>query len=125
MRCSWPMRPSYRATTADLKVGTTRGGADVCGVMVFVVPTFRSACAHTSTDVRTTRIAVRDLPNLRIDFVKIRFVHEHFSRFAALTRRHQAVHFHHVDEPRGPAEADTQAPLQVGDRRLAARYDDA
>ena len=39
-------------------------------------------------------------------------------------RRDQPVHLHHVDQPRGAAEADPQPPLQVRDRRLAARDDD-
>ena len=47
-------------------------------------------------------------------------VDQHLARLAAGGGRHDPLHLHHVDEPCRAAEPDAKAPLQVGDRRLAA-----
>ena len=65
------------------------------------------------------------LSKLRIHFVEVFLLDEHLARLAARRGRDEAVHLHHVDEPRRAAEADPQPALQVRDRRLAARDDDA
>src|SRR5215204_7472688 len=65
------------------------------------------------------------LSNLRIHFFEVILLHEHLARLPAGGRRHEAVHFHHVDKTRRAAEPDAQPSLQVRDRRLAARHHDA
>src|SRR6266851_7386857 len=65
------------------------------------------------------------LSKLRIHFVEVFLLDEHLARLAARRRRDEPVHLHHVHESRGAAEADSQPALQVRDRRLAARHDDA
>src|SRR5213075_2886389 len=62
------------------------------------------------------------LPELRIHFLEVALVHQHLASLASRARRHDPIHLHHVDEPRGAAESDPQAPLQVRDRRLAAAH---
>src|SRR5262245_4057950 len=62
---------------------------------------------------------------LRVDFLEIALVHQHLARLAADGWRDESFHFHHVDEPCGAAESDPQPALQVRDRRLSARDDDA
>jgi hypothetical protein len=49
----------------------------------------------------TTRLA-----KLRIDFLEVPAIHEYLSRLSSGARRHQAIGFHHVYEPRRAAEAD-------------------
>src|SRR4051812_2806160 len=61
---------------------------------------------------------------LRVDLVEVVLFHEHFASLTASRARHQPFGFHHVDEPGRAAEPDPQPPLQVRDRRLAARDDD-
>src|SRR5262249_40960991 len=65
------------------------------------------------------------LMKLCIHFFEVVLLDEPLARLAAGGGRDEAVHLHHVDEPRGAAEADAQPPLQVRDRRLSARHDDA
>ena len=72
-------------------------------VIRIVAPAQRS-CASTSSKYSLSTSTSRGLPP---------------------RRRHEAVGLHHVDEPRGAAEADPQPPLEVRDRRLAALHDDA
>src|SRR5690606_26967915 len=43
---------------------------------------------------------------------------DHLPRLAALIRAHDAPHFHHVDEARGPGIPDAETALQHGNRRL-------
>src|SRR5687768_2379598 len=72
----------------------------------------------------TTKAPTQYLAKLGIDFIEIRLVHQHFTRFAASAWRDQAIHLHHVHETRGPAEADPEPPLQIRNRRLPTRDDD-
>src|SRR5688572_23660485 len=86
---------------------------------------FRLCAPTCGLSASTRNAAISRLSKLRIDFVKVTLVHQYFPWFAAHTGRYQAVHLHHVDEPRGAAEADAQAALQIGNRGLAARHDNS
>src|SRR4051812_1861792 len=48
-----------------------------------------------------------------------------FARPAVIRRAYHALPLHALDHPGGPVVADLQAPLHVGDRRLAGLGDDA
>ena len=64
------------------------------------------------------------LPRCGVDFLEVVLVDQDFA-LAAGGWRHNAFNFHHVDESGRAAEPHPQAPLQVRDRRLPARDDDA
>jgi hypothetical protein len=51
-------------------------------------------------------MTTRRLAKLRIDFLEVPAIDEHFSRLSSGAWRHQTIGFHHVHEPCGTAEAD-------------------
>jgi hypothetical protein len=75
---------------------------------------------HVAASNKTARVfdIMMCLPDLRVDFLEVVFLDENLTRFATGGRGDQAVGFHHVHQPRGAAETDSQASLQVRDRRL-------
>ena len=79
-----------------------------------------TAATASTTIARRVRLA-----KLRIHFLEVLASDEHLARLAAGRGRHQPFGFHHVDQPRGPAEADAHLALQVRNRRLAGLHDDA
>src|SRR5450759_3181583 len=82
---------------------------------------------HTAVTsaARTGCLIGNRLSQLGIHFVEVFLLHEHLARLAAGRGGDEAVQFHHVDEPGRAAESDPEPPLQIRDRRLAARHDDA
>src|SRR5207248_2738590 len=81
--------------------------------------------AHKTIAARIRYFIETRLSKLRIHFVEVFLLDEHLARLAAHRGRYQPVHLHHVDQPRGAAEADPQPALQVRDRGLAAGHHDA
>src|SRR5262245_30247341 len=111
------VRASCSCAMAPLNIVLAGGGTARAG-------TAASTQHHRKAVLATVCFTIRS-PQLRVHLVEVRLVDEHLSRFAARGGRHQTFHFHHVDEPRRPAEADAQPPLQVRDRCLTALDDDA
>src|SRR5262245_5752060 len=85
-------------------------------------------CAPATTDAETITAASAAharLAQLRIDLLEIPRIDEYLARLAARRGRHEALGLHHVHQASRATEPDPQATLEIRNRRLAARYDDA
>src|SRR2546422_5669704 len=106
---------------------TASGSTSRCTARM-VASSTAGACARTgANDAASTRAppSALALTQLCIHFIEITLVDKHLARLSAGARRNQAFHFHHVHQTRSAAEPDAQPPLQVRNRRLPARHDDA
>src|SRR5688572_22369408 len=92
------------------------------------VYSFSALCA-VSTTPRTPAASASAvssvLAELRIHFLEVASIDEDLTGLAPGPRRHEPLGLHHVDEPRGAAEADAEPSLQKRNRGLAAANDDA